>query len=518
MESPVEPSSKAHVSPNIKWKVDQRGRISCPPKNVGGCGSDFLELKRMFLENWVSTMKHKAEVIAARHTPLTDNGIFTQCCTCFNSVGEIHSSNKQLLKASCREDSNDNHLYCLPAKDIQHSDFTHFQKHWIDGEPVIVHNVLEFTSGLSWEPMVMSRALHEKTNSKVFNQKNKLIKGSSHLEVTVVDCLSCCEMEISIRKFFKGYSDGLAHNDLWPRMLKLKDWPPSNSFEERLPRHGGEFISALPFQEYTNPKFGFLNLAVKLPEKSLKPDLGPKTYIAYGIAEELGRGDSVTKLHCDVSDSVYILMHTTEVTLTPEQLQCIEQMKEDQGDEEVLKECLMSSEEICRSRPVEICPGSKLQANQIAEGGALWDIFRRRDVAKLKKYLRKHSREFRDIYSSPVEKVVHPIHDQTFYLTSEHKRNLKEEFGIEPWTFVQKLGDAVLIPAGCPYQIRNLKSCLQVAVDFVSPENVNECINLALEFRDLPHDHFAKEDKLEVKKLVLHTISQAVRELEQLKK
>ena len=115
------------------------------------------------------------------------------------------------------------------------------------------------------------------------------------------------QVDINIHKFFVGYSEGQFDFKMWPQILKLKDWPPSNYFEERLPRHGAEFISSLPFKEYTHPQEGILNLAVKLPERSVKPDMGPKTYIAYGFAHELGRGDSVTKLHCDMSDAVCLV-------------------------------------------------------------------------------------------------------------------------------------------------------------------------------------------------------------------
>ncbi|KAL6556267.1 Lysine-specific demethylase jmj29 [Orobanche gracilis] len=40
-------------------------------------------------------------------------------------------------------------------------------------------------------------------------------------------------------------------------------------------------------------------------------------------------------------------------------------------------------------------------------------------------------------------------------------------------------------------------SCIKVALDFVSPENVPWCFKLTEEFRVLPKNHRAKEDKLE---------------------
>ncbi|KAK8956414.1 hypothetical protein KSP40_PGU006345 [Platanthera guangdongensis] len=61
-----------------------------------------------------------------------------------------------------------------------------------------------------------------------------------------------------------------------------------------------------------------------------------------------------------------------------------------------------------------------------------------------------------------------------------------------------RIGKAVLIPAGCPHQLRNFISCTEVALDFDSPENVKECMRLTEDFRVLPKNHRAKEDKLEL--------------------
>ncbi|MCH96372.1 lysine-specific demethylase 3B, partial [Trifolium medium] len=59
-------------------------------------------------------------------------------------------------------------------------------------------------------------------------------------------------------------------------------------------------------------------------------------------------------------------------------------------------------------------------------------------------------------------------------------------------------------------------SCIKVAMDFVSPENVQECVRLTEEFRLLPKNHRSKEDKLEIKKMALYAADVAIAEATEL--
>ena len=91
-----------------------------------------------------------------------------------------------------------------------------------------------------------------------------------------------------------------------PMILKLKDWPPTEDFSETMPNRFGDLMRSLPLPEYTQ-RNGVLNLASRLPDFFVKPDLGPKMYVAYGSA--LHPKEGTTNLHLDISDAVNVMVY-----------------------------------------------------------------------------------------------------------------------------------------------------------------------------------------------------------------
>ncbi|KAM1468281.1 hypothetical protein ACFX13_034115 [Malus domestica] len=523
------------------WKANGDGSIPCPPKEYGGCGHSSLNLSRIFKMNWVAKLVKNAEEMVS--SCRVNDAV---------SLGKTGLNDPRLSQYAHREDSH-NFLYCTSSEDIKSDGIDNFKGHWLRGEPIIIKKVFDSSSISNWDPMITWRGIRETADEKL-KDENRRMKA--------INCFDWSEVDIELSQFMKGYSKGRINENGMPEMLKLIDWPSPSASEEFLLYQRPEFISKLPLLEYIHSKFGLLNVAAKLPHYSLQNEVGPKIFISYGTCEELGRHNSVINLHFNMRDMVYLLVHACEVKLKGLQKTKIENTQKSFEESEVKE----SSEDLQMvmgedTRPdlsllgqnVENEYGARLASDEdestadhghettpmieedtanceqserdgvdVSEKthlGVLWDVFRRQDVQKLTEYLRIHWQEIGKLNETNIF-VTSPFYDGTLFLNGDHKRKLKEEFGIEPWSFEQHLGQAVFIPAGCPFQVRNLQlvffSTVQLGLDFLSPESLGEAVRLADEIRCLLNDHEAKLQVMEVGKISLYTASSAIKEIQKL--
>lgn len=249
-------------------------------------------------------------------------------------------------------------------------------------------------------------------------------------------------------------------------------------------------MSHLPLSDYTT-RTGKLNLACRLPKEMLKPDLGPKMYCAYGTHEFPERG--TTNLHLDISDAINVMIYVSGANAFRN------------GSEEV-REIYDQTTSECH---VDNDMKREIRTNKLVPG-ALWHIFHPSDARKMREFLDKVADERNISMGSRSD----PIHDQTWYLDKTLLDRLEREYGVKSYPILQCMGDAILIPAGAPHQVKNVQNCIKVANDFVSPENVSYCLQLTNEFRNLPETHMNQEDKLQIKNILYHSIKESLQYVE----
>lgn len=183
-EIPASGSDRTDDTPPVTsaWKAKINGGIPCPPKAKGGCGITILSLRRLFEANWVEKLIKNVEELTVKYQP-PNIDLSLGCSMCHN-FGEDAIRNCSARKAASRETSHSNFLYCPDAVEMGEIEFEHFQRHWRRGEPVIVRDVFEKGSGLSWHPMVMWRA---------FRGAKKILKDEA-ATFKAIDCLDWCEV------------------------------------------------------------------------------------------------------------------------------------------------------------------------------------------------------------------------------------------------------------------------------------------------------------------------------------
>jgi lysine-specific demethylase 3 len=180
-----------------------------------------------------------------------------------------------------------------------------------------------------------------------------------------------------------------------------------------------------------------------------------------------------------------------------------------------------------------------LYASNCADGSpgyAIWDLFHAEDSDKIREFLRKkftsrsvglakgqqHTQtEPEKATALPIQVIADhdPIHIQHFYLDVELRRQLWDEYGVKSYRIYQRPGEGVFIPTGCAHQVcfrifcsqfwlsivvqvANMADCMKIAVDFVSPENIDRCEKLTKEFREQNQKRIWKEDVLQLRTMM----------------
>lgn len=302
---------------------------------------------------------------------------------------------------------------------------------------------------------------------------------------------------------------------------RIDGWPSDAELRRRAPRHRARAIAALPFQEYTNPVDGPMNLRTAQSSARSDGSGSVRTRIGCGRREEVGgAGDAVSQRlrtsSVDTAEVLYVAANASDAA---------------------------------EGRDGSYLPdgGSYLPGGSCSDGvgtgdespGAVWHVFRREHEGHIARYLSEnlpvlahppdgdrrnhhHRPAGAETDDSANERALAarlPLHDGRCFLSSNEIDELGRESGgaVKPWVIRQARFEAVMVPAGCARQTRNLAGCVSLAVDFAAPESALAALRVGEAMRELPVKHAERTREgvqVHARTTVLHAAHAAVTRLE----
>ncbi|XP_052385950.1 probable JmjC domain-containing histone demethylation protein 2C [Carassius gibelio] len=353
-----------------------------------------------------------------------------------------------------------------------------FKENWTQEQPVLVSGLHKSLKADLWKPEHFSHEFSS-LHSDIYNCRDGSVTNSK------------------VKEFWDGFEDVSKRpkSDKGESVVyRLKDWPSGEEFLALMPARYHDVMKCLPVPEYTDPE-AHLNLASHLPSFFIRPDLGPRLCCAHGVTTCPEQDFGTSNLHVEISDTMSILVYVgvAKGNGAPSKAGVLKLLEGEVLDESVKK----------RLKDPNEMPG------------ALWHIYMSKDLQKIQEFLQKVAAE-QQVEADPEadsdsewDGDADPLREGGWYLSPRLRQRLQDEYSVESRTLLQFHGDAVIIPAGALHQVMNLHSCIQVNVDFVSPEHAHNSYYLTQELRPLK-DQVNYEDKLQVKNIFYHSVKGAV--------
>ncbi|XP_063031203.1 lysine-specific demethylase hairless [Melospiza melodia melodia] len=301
-----------------------------------------------------------------------------------------------------------------------------FQEHWRHGRPVLVSGLQKRLQPRLWAPESFQPAGQEEDEEEVKAVNLRAPRS---------------RVRMSRRRFWDGFAASTAEREQGGGdLLKLE-----RGFGDTELSRATNLRASLPLPEYCGAG-GRLNLGSFLRGPRGRRWLRPRLCVSYAVPpQEQNLGTK--PLTVEAADSISVLAHAVPAAREP----------------------LVPAELAELEAPLR----ERLGAGAVP--GALWHIFRAEDAPRIRDFLRKVAQEPGQAAVEPPGTSLEPpgfhLEPPGLYLDPTLRRRLRDECGVCGWSLLQLPGDAVLVPAGAPHQVRSLSGTISVEQRFLSPES-----------------------------------------------